>query len=159
MDKIKNLQQIEWNGEISYAHFIHTNSRSPCYGLHGHNAEIHVMVFGEINSDGMIIDFKEIKKIVHEYDHKFLVPYKLLIEKNGMVSIVVNGFTLIQMPQIYSALCLKELEIETLVATSEYLSKELADKILHSQNNIMMVEVTWSETKNSMASATAKRSD
>jgi 6-pyruvoyl-tetrahydropterin synthase len=158
MSEQKTLQQIEWSGEISYAHIIHTNFKSLCYGLHGHNAEIHVMVLGEVNDDGMIIDFKKLKELVHEYDHKFLVPGNVIVLQNLTVSIIVEGNTLLQMPKYYSDFCLKELAAGTEVATSEYLSKELAEKILYSQENIMMVEITWSETKNSMASYTAKKS-
>ena len=54
-----------------------------CHNLHGHSYKLEVTVGGNVNSDpsnpkcGMIMDFKDLKKIVNEvavdkYDHSYL---------------------------------------------------------------------------------------
>ncbi|MFA5793973.1 MAG: 6-carboxytetrahydropterin synthase QueD [Candidatus Brocadiia bacterium] len=51
--------------------------RGKCENLHGHNWNVDVTIRGgKLNSQGMIIDFDELKKIINsvleEYDHKYL---------------------------------------------------------------------------------------
>lgn len=59
------------------------NYEGACHNLHGHSYKLEVTVGGNINYDspnpkiGMIIDFKDLKKIVKEvavdkYDHSYL---------------------------------------------------------------------------------------
>lgn len=48
-----------------------------CYNVHGHNYKLNVTVEGEVQEDGMIINFKTIKAIIKKeiidfYDHKFI---------------------------------------------------------------------------------------
>lgn len=48
-----------------------------CSNLHGHNYKLFVTVSGEVQEDGMIINFKEMKEIIREkiverFDHKYL---------------------------------------------------------------------------------------
>lgn len=66
--------------EISAAHHIETNYPSPCNGMHGHNWIITVYCRSEqLNTNGMVIDFSEIKQKIHgQLDHKVLndiLPY------------------------------------------------------------------------------------
>ena len=60
--------------EVAVAHKLALSYESPCQNLHGHNLKIRVFCKSEsLNSDGMVIDFKEIKKSVHEVmDHKYI---------------------------------------------------------------------------------------
>ncbi len=58
------------------AHFL-PGYDGPCNRLHGHGFKLFVEVKGQINSEGMVIDFKELKKIVGEaiiivFDHSDL---------------------------------------------------------------------------------------
>jgi len=51
--------------------------RGKCEALHGHNWKVEVTVTGErLDSIGLLIDFKDLKEIVHavltQLDHKFL---------------------------------------------------------------------------------------
>jgi 6-pyruvoyltetrahydropterin/6-carboxytetrahydropterin synthase len=48
-----------------------------CANLHGHRYKLEVSVKGDVGADGMVMDFKEIKKIVQEMvisklDHGYL---------------------------------------------------------------------------------------
>lgn len=61
---------------ISSAHYLR-EYKGKCENLHGHNWEVEVTVEKkELASDGMVIDFKELKKylkeIVDQLDHKVI---------------------------------------------------------------------------------------
>lgn len=60
--------------EVSAAHKLELDYESPCTNTHGHNWKITVFCKSdEVNQNGMVIDFKEIKKSVHTVmDHKYL---------------------------------------------------------------------------------------
>jgi 6-pyruvoyltetrahydropterin/6-carboxytetrahydropterin synthase len=49
----------------------------PCKDLHGHSYEMRVELTGEPDSNGMVVDFKEIKRVVgplvDDWDHALLV--------------------------------------------------------------------------------------
>ncbi|MCS7175821.1 6-carboxytetrahydropterin synthase QueD [Pseudothermotoga sp.] len=51
--------------------------KGKCEDLHGHTYRVRVTVFGDVDEEGMVIDFVELKKIVNEkvlslLDHKYL---------------------------------------------------------------------------------------
>ena len=57
--------------QISASHQLKLSYQSACERLHGHNWNIVVHCKNEdLNEDGMIIDFTEIKKIVNQFDHQ-----------------------------------------------------------------------------------------
>lgn len=59
--------------EISGAHSLTLPYESECTRLHGHNWVIEVTCRSrELNSEGMVVDFKDIKKIVKELDHRVI---------------------------------------------------------------------------------------
>lgn len=60
--------------EISAAHQLNLSYKSKCENWHGHNWIIFVhLISEELNSDGMVCDFTEIKKCICEkFDHKNL---------------------------------------------------------------------------------------
>ncbi len=60
--------------EISSAHQLYLSYKSACESLHGHNWTITVYCKGqELNGDGMLVDFSEIKRLIHgALDHKNL---------------------------------------------------------------------------------------
>lgn len=57
--------------EIAGSHSLKLSYRSKCENLHGHNWIVTVHCKArELNSDGMVIDFKHVKDKVHSYlDH------------------------------------------------------------------------------------------
>lgn len=62
--------------DFASSHFLE-NYKGKCENLHGHNYKMTITIEGEVKKDGMIKDFKEIKKIVQKYilekiDHKHL---------------------------------------------------------------------------------------
>ena len=60
--------------EIAGAHFLNLSYESKCANIHGHNWIVTVFCRAEkLNDDGMIVDFKHIKNMVHEkLDHQYL---------------------------------------------------------------------------------------
>ena len=66
--------KLQTSQNISIAHFVPTTKKtSPCRQLHGHTLKVQVSITGDIQSDGMILDFRDIKSIIKEYDHKTLI--------------------------------------------------------------------------------------
>lgn len=60
--------------EIAGAHNLTLDYESKCQNLHGHNWIVTVYCkTKELNKNGMVIDFKEIKKLVHDkLDHQYI---------------------------------------------------------------------------------------
>lgn len=60
--------------EVAASHRLNLDYESPCENLHGHNWIITVWCKAmELDQNGMVIDFKKIKEIVHgTMDHKYL---------------------------------------------------------------------------------------
>ena len=55
------------------AHRLILDYDSPCQNDHGHRWEIEIEISArELNTNGMIVDFKYLKEIVNELDHKNL---------------------------------------------------------------------------------------
>ena len=66
------------NIRFSSAHIIPEYDK--CGRLHGHTYAIHAKIYGEIEENGIIVDFRFakdiLKKIADELDHKILIPVK-----------------------------------------------------------------------------------
>jgi 6-pyruvoyltetrahydropterin/6-carboxytetrahydropterin synthase len=60
--------------EIAGAHRLKLSYESPCSSIHGHNWVVTVHCkYGELNEDGMVVDFAQIKKMIHgKLDHGYL---------------------------------------------------------------------------------------
>ena len=60
--------------EIAGAHRLRLSYESKCSHLHGHNWIVTVYCYAEeLNEDGMVVDFKQIKDRIHVYlDHGYL---------------------------------------------------------------------------------------
>ena len=68
------MYEIRKTFEISAAHYLSLDYESKCSTLHGHNWIITVYLrANELNANGMIMDFTEIKqKLTSKLDHKVL---------------------------------------------------------------------------------------
>lgn len=57
--------------EVAACHRLNLNYESKCANLHGHNWHITVYCRAkELNSNGMVVDFKHVKNTIHGYlDH------------------------------------------------------------------------------------------
>jgi len=80
------LYEIEVRAAFEAAHFI-DGYAGKCARLHGHNWEVVAVVRGEkLDALGMLIDFKilkaELKKVLDEFDHRFLNELKPFAEEN-----------------------------------------------------------------------------
>ena len=119
--------------EIAVAHKLNLEYESPCSRIHGHNLKVRVMCSKEeLNQDGMVIDFTEIKKRIHDkLDHRCLNDIEKL------------GFERME-PQVDPS---TQFEIDTveLNPTAERLAKWIYDQIPHCTR----VDV-W-ETENNVA--------
>lgn len=47
--------------------------KGKCARLHGHTYKAHIMVAGEIQDPGFVVDFGDIKDLVNEWDHRLLL--------------------------------------------------------------------------------------
>ena len=88
---------------FSSAHFV--MGANYCEGLHGHNYQVEVELYGPLNSLGMVMDFRDLKKriirICKEFDHKILLPGKsesISIHKTDSVVAVTAGEKEYQFP-------------------------------------------------------------
>ena len=68
------MYKIQKTLEISASHKLNLDYDSKCQDLHGHNWIIDIYCKSEIlNNNGMVVDFTEIKKLIHnKLDHKNL---------------------------------------------------------------------------------------
>lgn len=68
------MYKIKKTMEIAVAHKLDLSYDSKCQALHGHNLIITVYCQTEkLNENGMVIDFTEIKKQIHDYlDHQYI---------------------------------------------------------------------------------------
>ena len=68
------MYRIRKTIEVSAAHRLALPYNSPCTQMHGHNWTITVYCKNkELNASGMVIDFTEIKSLIHDkLDHKLL---------------------------------------------------------------------------------------
>lgn len=66
------MWELEKDVVISSSHNLRDYT-GPCANVHGHNWKITVYCRGsELDRQGMLIDFKEIKNLVNTFDHKHL---------------------------------------------------------------------------------------
>lgn len=68
------MYRVSKRMEISAMHHLKLDYESPCTNNHGHNWIITIFVQSkELNSNGMVVDFKHIKQLIHnKLDHKNL---------------------------------------------------------------------------------------
>ncbi len=80
---------VEISGiDFAAAHFVSEGEQ--CERLHGHNYHVSVTVQGTLNTQGMLIDFRELKQRVRQlckqWDHRILLPQhsnKIKLSKKG----------------------------------------------------------------------------
>lgn len=79
------MYKIKKTFEVAIAHKLTLPYDSPCKRDHGHNITVTVYCASEeLNQEGMVIDFTEIKKVVHgQLDHRCLNDIKGLGWEEG----------------------------------------------------------------------------
>ena len=68
------MYKVKKRFEVAASHKLNLGYESPCGNIHGHNWIITVYCkSATLNKEGMIVDFKKIKDIIHtQMDHKML---------------------------------------------------------------------------------------
>lgn len=80
---------VEVSGiDFAAAHFVSEGGKCEC--LHGHNYQVTVVVEGELDAQGMVIDFRVLKKHLRQlcrgWDHRVLLPMRsklIAVERKG----------------------------------------------------------------------------
>ena len=97
--------EIEVSAAFEAAHFIEGYA-GKCARLHGHNWTVEAIVRGEeLDKLGMLVDFKilkaELKKILDDFDHRFLNDLETFAQENPTAEILAQ--------KIYQRLALSEI--------------------------------------------------
>ncbi len=87
--------KIYYRAEISSAHQLDLPYQSKCVRMHGHNYLVEVELEGQINQEGMIIDFTKIKEIIYKYDHITLNDIITQPTAENIVLHLLNDFRLL----------------------------------------------------------------
>jgi len=69
------MWKLKYKTDFSAAHSLKETGSlktSKCKNLHGHNYFVEITIRTNKLVDDMVIDFKELKEIIDELDHKFL---------------------------------------------------------------------------------------
>jgi len=62
---------------ISAAHIVQT-TESKCSNIHGHNWDIYISIDSNVQDDGMVVDFNNIKNLINVLDHKLILPEEII---------------------------------------------------------------------------------
>lgn len=58
---------------IAAAHMVHT-TETKCFNMHGHTWKVELEITGDVQKDGMVVDFNKIKEFFNMFDHKVWFP-------------------------------------------------------------------------------------
>lgn len=117
---------------FDYSHFLPWHT-SQCASLHGHSSVITVMLRGEPDATGMVVDFGEAKRVVKDvlgrFDHKLIAPASTVMGPPDTHGTLEIAFATAAGPH---RLFLPATEVAVIAsdATVEYLSALLAEGIL-----------------------------
>ncbi len=120
---------IEVSGiDFSAGHFVSEGGK--CERLHGHNYQVSVRISGEIDSQGMVVDFRVVKEhlrlLCKEWDHRLLLP-----AHSSQIKISTRGeHTEVKTPEREYSFPTKDvLVLDVIETTAEELAKILATKL------------------------------
>jgi len=137
------LKKVVW---ISAAHILLDHPKQ-CSRLHGHNFKIEVIVEGDLNpKTGMLVDFGRIKEIIHELDHKMLIPEKhklVKLQETPDEHYITMCFDAYRFPK--EDCVILPYEHVTAENIAKYISYQLAEKI-DAQSFISYITIRVHET-------------
>lgn len=145
---IKKLAKVSKEVTFDCAHML-TGYNGACANLHGHTYKLEVTVGGEIQENGMVVDFAEMKKVLKKVtdglDHAFVYNKNARDEKG-------KSSTELSIAGILNSQGLKTYPMESIV-TAENMAKDIIYLILlHLE--VPFVEVKLWETPTSYATVT-----
>lgn len=90
---------IQTEKNIAIAHLVQSaDEESPCRRLHGHNLRVVVTINGEVKNDGMVVDFRHIKELINQLDHKTLIPGFLVVDEQDGLLYIETGYSKLALP-------------------------------------------------------------
>lgn len=134
------------------SHFVQTAPEdSPCRRLHGHTWKVIVEISGQIQPDGMVVDFRDIKILIKQLDHKTLIPEKLAVIDINIIQnwFIRCGYSILSIPK--SDVFLLPIESVTAENLANYFLKIMMEEMF--VGNEITVQV-W-ESENSYAEASS----
>lgn len=149
---------VEVSGiDFAAAHFV--SEGGTCERLHGHNYHVTVTVQGDINPEGMVIDFRILKKQVRQlckkWDHFILLP-----TQSKLIKTTKKGQS-IQVQTPTGTYTFPETDvkvIEVVETTAEELARFLCQKLIKELStafpNISQIQVNLAESATSRAIVT-----
>lgn len=121
------IYKVSKHMEIAGSHSLKLSYESKCQNLHGHNWHITLhFVSKELNTDGMVCDFKHIKEKIHGYlDHgnlNDLLPFNPTAEN-------IAEWCTRQFPECYKAE-VRESDGNTAVAIDEEKTADIEGSVI-----------------------------
>jgi len=133
--------------EISAGHCI--DDEPKCGRFHGHNYRIEVSIEGSTDDrSSMVVNFDDIKKMIDEYDHKFLVTESHILEDSG------GEFVKVELNHNTYSLLKRDIAVikDFKQATAEALARVIASRIYNDfLTRVYKVRVRVWETSKSYA--------
>lgn len=135
MNKLETKIAKEFNWEMSHRLPFH---KGLCKNIHGHSYKLRVELSGNVETDGMVLDYYDLKllvmPIVEQFDHSFLVDKddKLMIEFLKANNFKYNIFE----------------QHTTAENIAYFLADELSNRIKDKYKNIHKVKIRLYETEN-----------
>lgn len=143
---------------FSAGHFVSEGGK--CERLHGHNYGVSARVVGEVNAQGMVVDFRVVKQLLRrlcdEWDHRLLLPsqsesIKVDVRGGGEVRVRAGG-----KEYLFPAEDVRVLEVVETTAEelARLLCQELAGELRGRVSGLRQVSVTVAESATQRAIAT-----
>lgn len=67
------MYHLKLQHHFDSSHQLKLSYESPCQRLHGHRWEVVVQIWSkQLNNDGILVDFKDLKAVIDELDHQYL---------------------------------------------------------------------------------------
>jgi 6-pyruvoyltetrahydropterin/6-carboxytetrahydropterin synthase len=146
---------VEVSGiDFAAAHFVSEGGMCEC--LHGHNYQITVLVEGELDAQGMVIDFRVLKKhlrqLCKDWDHRVLLP-----TRSKLIAVDTKGTQIhVKTPGgAYSFPASDAVLLDVIETTAEEMARilcqSLVEKLKSQFPNISKLSVTLAESPTSQA--------
>ena len=140
---------IQTEKSIAIAHLVQTaDEESPCRRLHGHNLRVVVTINGDVKDDGMVVDFRHIKELINQLDHKTLIPGSLVVNDEDELLYIKTGYSELALP--ITDVMVLNLPVITAETLAIYFVREIEELIGEGDHVLIKVH----ESEKSFAEAT-----